>query len=58
MAGGARKGAGRKPVLPELKKEAKGIRLSAWVWEWLDSQEQSRGKLIEDALIKVHNIKH
>lgn len=59
MIGGKRKGAGRKPVSPELRKEQSKARISKWVLDWLDAHrdEGSRGALLESALIKVHKLK-
>ena len=59
MAGGKRKGAGRKPVSPELKKEHSKARISKWVLDWLDEHREdgSRGELLEAALIKAHKLK-
>lgn len=59
MAGGKRKGAGRKPVRPEMKKEHSKARLSRWVLDWLDEHrdEGSRGELLEAALIELHKLK-
>lgn len=54
--GGARLGAGRKPVAPELKKEPIYIKLPKWLIEWMDGQEESRPKLIEEALRRQHSI--
>ena len=58
MAGGKRKGAGRKAVRLELKKEQSKARISAWVLAWLDEHRDkgSRGELLEAALIKVHKL--
>ncbi len=59
MSGGKRKGAGRKPVRPELKKEHSKARISKWVLDWLDEHRDSgsRGELLEAALIKAHKLK-
>jgi hypothetical protein len=54
--GGARLGAGRKPVAPELKKEPIYIKLPKWLIEWMDTQEDSRPVLIEEALRRHYNI--
>ncbi len=56
-SGGSREGAGRKPASPNLKKITKGIRLSSWVWDWLDKQEEPRGTMLEAALLEKHNLK-
>jgi len=57
VRGGARPGAGRKPAPNGLKKLVKGVRISEWVWDWLDEQNDPRGALLESALIKVHKLK-
>ena len=44
--GGKRLGAGRKPVPKELKKEPISIKLPRWLIDWMDTQEESRPKLI------------
>ena len=54
--GGKRPGAGRKPVPPELKKEPISIKLPRWLIDWMDNQEESRPKLIEEALLRQHGI--
>ena len=54
--GGARLGAGRKPVPPELKKEPISIKLPKWLIVWMDSQEESRPVLIEEAMRRQYNI--
>jgi len=55
--GGPGRGQGRKEVTPALKKISRGVRLSAWVWVWLKTQEQSEGALLEEALISRHELK-
>ena len=54
--GGKRLGAGRKPVPKELKKEPISIKLPRWLIDWMDTQEESRPKLIEEALRRQSNI--
>jgi hypothetical protein len=54
--GGKREGAGRKPSPPALLKVPISIKLPRWLVEWLDSQQESRAVLIEDALQKQHQI--
>lgn len=54
--GGARLGAGRKPVPAELKKEPISIKLPKWLIDWMDEQEESRPVLIEEALRREYNI--
>jgi hypothetical protein len=56
-AGGKREGAGRKPVSPEFKKDPISLKLPRWLLEWLDSKEESRAVLIEEALIEKHGLK-
>ena len=53
--GGKRLGAGRKPVPKELKKEPISIKLPRWLIDWMDTQEESRPKLIEEALRRQYN---
>ena len=55
--GGAQPGAGRKPAPPGYKKLTKGIRLPGWIWEWLDTLEDPRGVVVEEALKRVHKLK-
>lgn len=55
--GGARLGAGRKPVAPELKKEPISIKLPKWLIDWMDTQEESRPNLIEEALRRQYMIR-
>ena len=45
-----RLGSGRKPVDPALKKVPISIKLPKWLIDWMDEQEESRPKLIEEAL--------
>ena len=47
---------GRKPCPPGHKKLVKGVRLTGWVWDWLDTQGRPRGTMLEEALIQVHGI--
>lgn len=54
--GGVRLGSGRKPVDPLLKKEPISIKLPKWVIDWMDTQEESRPKLIEEALRRQYGI--
>jgi len=56
-AGGARKGAGRKPRDPLLKKNAVSYRLPQWLINWMAEQEQANSILIENALTKQHKLK-
>ena len=57
MSGGARKGAGRKPAPPELKKIPVGVKLPRWLVEWMREQPESQAVLIEEALKKRHKLK-
>jgi hypothetical protein len=55
MHGGARKGAGRKPLPIELRRETVAVRLPHWLIEYLDDSldaDECRAGLIERALIK------
>jgi len=54
--GGVRLGAGRKPVAPALKKEPISIKLPKWLIDWMDTQEESRPNLIEEAMRRQYNI--
>ena len=54
--GGAGRGQGRKPVDVTLKREVKAIRLPAWIWQWIDQQENDRGHVIEEALRQYYKI--
>lgn len=56
-AGGKRKGAGRKAGDPILIKKPVGLRMSAWIKDWLDDQEESNIELIENALKKQYKLK-
>ena len=51
MRGGARKGAGAKPIPEHLKRERITVRLPNWLIEWLKKQS-NQGRVIEKALIK------
>jgi len=57
MSGGERKGAGRKPSPPELKKIPVGVKLPRWLVEWMRDQPESQAVLIEEALKKLHKLK-
>ena len=48
--------AGRKPSPPELKKIPVGVKLPRWIVEWMREQTISQAKLIEEALVKLHNL--
>ncbi len=55
--GGKRKGAGRPPIPPNMKKESRTITLSKDAWERIDSKsarrEQSRNRTIEEMAQKL-----
>lgn len=57
MSGGERKGAGRKPAQPALKKIPIGVKLPRWLVEWMRKQPESQAVLIEEALKKRHKLK-
>jgi len=57
MSGGERKGVGRKPSPPELKKIPVGVKLPRWLVEWMRDQPESQAVLIEEALKKRHKLK-
>lgn len=48
---------GQPPKPPMLKKMPISIKLPQWLLDWLAEQPESRAKLIEDALSKVHKLK-
>jgi hypothetical protein len=43
-------------VPPELKKQPISIKLPKWLIDWMDTQEESRPNLIEEALRRQHGI--
>ena len=55
--GGQREGAGRKALSASIKKRPCPLRLPGWLITWMDLQDESRAKLIESALTKVHSLK-
>lgn len=57
MSGGARKGSGRKPSPPNLKKIPIGVKLPRWLVVWLRAQPESQAVLIEDALVRRYKLK-
>lgn len=57
MTGGKRKGAGRKPSHPMLKKEPISLKLPRWLIKWMDEQQESRAVLIENSLKMTHKLK-
>ncbi len=50
MKGGARKGAGRKALPPELKKQPLTIRLQPAMIVWLKAQDKSCSVIVGNAL--------
>jgi hypothetical protein len=57
VSGGERKGAGRKPAPPKLKKIPVGVKLPRWLVEWMREQPESQAVLIEEALKRRHKMK-
>ncbi len=57
MQGGKRKGAGRPPVDPQLKKVTNSIKIPQWLTDWLNEQEETKVELIEKALMKQYKLK-
>lgn len=57
MHGGKREGAGRPPIAPELKKIPSTVKLSQWVTDWLNEQDEAKAVLIETAVIKTYKLK-
>lgn len=59
--GGARRGAGRKPVHPILKKFQIGIKLPQWMIDWLAEEsartDLSRAEVVEHAIMRTHKLK-
>ncbi len=47
---------GRPLISPELRKEQIGLKLSRWLIDWLDTREESRAELIEEALRNRHRL--
>jgi hypothetical protein len=52
MRGGRRPGAGRPRIKLNDKRITKGIRLPQWLWDWIDTQSDTRGSVIETALLQ------
>ena len=51
------KGAGRPPVPPHLKRvKMTGVRIQQWILDWLMSQPESKGQLIEKLLIDKYGL--
>lgn len=55
--GGKREGAGRPTIDPQLVKKPTGYKLQQWIIDWLREQETPAAVLIEEALIKAHQLK-
>jgi uncharacterized protein (DUF4415 family) len=51
MRGGKRKGAGRKPLPPDIKKQPITIRLKPALLAWMKSQDGSYSAQINNALL-------
>ena len=57
MRGGKRKGAGRPPVPPNLKRvKMTGVRVQKWILDWLMSRPESSGQIIEAVLIEKYEL--
>lgn len=50
------RGAGRPKLSPELKKKQVNLKMSPWVNEWLNAQQQSKAALIEQAIVKHYKL--
>ena len=48
---------GRKPTPAPIKREQCNFRLPRWLIDWLDTQPESNGEVIEAALIRAHKLK-
>lgn len=57
MSGGARKGAGRPQIDPQVLKVPVGYKLPQWLVDWLRAQDEPAAQLIEDALCRRHKLK-
>ena len=59
MSGGAREGAGRKPVPDRLKKVPYNTKLPQWLRDWLTGleREESGPVMIERALCRMYKLK-
>ena len=55
--GGKRKGAGRKPLPEEMKKQAFSTKLPGWLKEWMSFQPESNGAMITAAMKEKYNLK-
>ena len=47
---------GRPPIAPEQRREPLHVRLPRWLIDWLDTREEGRAELIEDALKTRHRL--
>ena len=57
MHGGKRKGAGAPIKSPEFKKKPVNLKITGWLNDWLEDQDESKISLIEQAVIEKHNLK-
>lgn len=57
MSCGARKGAGRPTIDPQLLKVPVGYKLPQWLVDWLREQDTPAAQLIEGALRMRHKLK-
>lgn len=57
MRGGKRRGAGRPPIDPALKKIPINVKLPRWLIAWIADRPQSRAVQIETAFRRAHKIK-
>lgn len=55
--GGKREGAGRPFVNEDLKRNTMPVRIPQWLISVIDSLDGSRGKVVEEAVIKAHKLK-
>lgn len=56
MRGGARVGAGRKPLPEQLRKNPVLVKLPQWIIDWMSTQDKNRAELIEEALCKLNQL--
>lgn len=58
--GGKRRGAGRPKgttIPPKKRRKPFGVRLPLWLIEWVQSQAEPSGRMVERALIKTYGLK-
>lgn len=55
-AGQGRFEGGRKPLPPDERRVNVTVKLPMWLRDWLQRQSESQGRIIEDALVKQHQI--